>query len=261
MTIYTKMIVAAVTACASVSFGAQVLKFDSANYINPTAEPWLGTWSDTSGLANNAKSPNSWNRATVIGATPTGQPSLKGDNNFNLLLATPVKLTDFTVVTVLKTASYGGDQTIFGGANGAMALRVDGADTGNGRLTFTKVGQWDPVTSTGPLTTGVWHVLSMTYGLDAITMRIDGVAQVLGSKAYLAGVDGFGPILSIGNSTGNYAFQGELAAVYMYDTVLDQTSLTTVENGLTATYVGVPEPTMLSFLGLTAMGLIRRRSR
>ena len=271
MTGYTKMIVAAVTACASMSFGAQILKLDSENYIDPTGNPWLGTWSDTSGQLNDAKSAGWWERPTVIpGGTPTGKPSLQGSTSFKLQLATPVQLTDFTVVTVLKTGSTTDSQVIFGGATtvpesapgagdatpGALALRVDGADTGNGRLTLTKVGAWDPVTSNGPLTTGVWHVLSMTYGSGAITMRIDGVAQQLGAAAYITDV---GPVRFIGSNSNGSFFQGELAAVYLYNTVLDQTSLTSVENTLTATYV--PEPTMLGVVGLTAMGLMRRRSR
>ncbi|MFA7236853.1 MAG: LamG-like jellyroll fold domain-containing protein [Phycisphaeraceae bacterium] len=249
---------------------ALVLKLDAANY---SITAGVGTWTDTSGNNNHAKTPaNVVNPPVVVpaiqaGATPSGAAALTFNptsGTSSLRLQTILNSAAFTtsptltIVMVVKSdPSHGTNKAVTGKSDvpGGVALRINGlANNSDGHLdeglTLTRVNQADITTQASVVDPLSYHVISMTVNNnDKIVFRVDGTqvkSQTIGSLPAFTGIN----LIGSADGGNGQQFYGSLAALYIYDTALDTTTLQGVESGLTTTYL-VPEP---ATLGLMALG-------
>ena len=241
--------------------GALLRQFDSANYDLAS-----GRWSDTSDgstVADNTNDAfNGYAPGLVAGATLSGQSALSFNGSQNLIIGgfndgsgtgIPISPTStFTLFAVVKPTTGG---TILAGNGGSLQYRLSGS-----KQESLRAGQASQGASNTVLPTDSFSIISLTFtngSNPSGTFYLNNVAD--GSFTASGGVYGYMTFIGAKDNSGAERYNGQIAAVRIYDTVLDSTERTAVFSSLAATYV--PEPVSLSVFGLLGAGLLCRRRR
>ncbi|MDR1280137.1 MAG: LamG domain-containing protein [Opitutaceae bacterium] len=252
-----------------------VLFLDGAGYSCLPGDSAGGTWVDRSASHNNAVSQNYWlSPALKTNATPNGKNSVdfynngyRNDSEGDLAWAKPLKLATaldsaafttaptFTLTFLAKIDAPTGTNPVmlFGTTtSGALAYRINTAGT----QTLTRYGTGDvansPATEGNVYTFGTWAIFTVTYDYQAGTRMYLNDKMVWSNTAL--NISFTASALTLIGST---PFQGEIAAVKVYDSVLSTGQLTADYTALIASYItaapetpAVPEPeNTAAFLG------------
>lgn len=137
-------------------------------------------------------------------------------SQFTISVWTSLSSTPGTTVIAGSGGYYGGvsgEGALGTGYNGNNVFSFGGACCG--RLDATA----------NPLQTNKWYHLVGTYDAGAIVLYINGVAVVSGTESF-----GQTPEFGIGGYSGQVLFDGEISNVQVYNTSLDQNSVTTLYN-------------------------------
>ena len=223
---------------------ALVLQFDSVNYA-------AGTWTDTSGNANNATQSTGGLRPTLVwSATPGGKPALQFDGADDFLslttaLSSPAfttspNLTFVTVVKNYKADTSGGTFTsTFIGNWGAASLSmnsgsgVGGVVPGQGRIYLSTPGIGGGGYSDF-VAKNQWMIYAGTYDGSAGKFYTNGVQVTTGFFSALAPPN---PVTTIGGFASPGGFlEGQMAALYVYDAALGGAAVGTISSQLYETY-------------------------
>ena len=238
-----------------------VLQYDSANYNYA-----LGTWTDTAS-GNNATQTGTARPTLVPGATPNGQAAL----NFNPAASQWLNLTTslsspafegtptFSIMVVAKpnynnNSSRG--QFIVGG-NDSISYAVEGYSAVNAQhLEGFQVGP--PGGTTSSMGLG-WNVFAVTYDGATADFYKNG-AQVYS----VATVGTFSSPLTM-ISTPSYTatpFDGQMAALQVYNTALSSGQIATFSTALATEYIDIiPEPSTVLLFGMGGLLMWIRRRR
>lgn len=157
----------------------------------------------------------------------------------------------------------------WGGATpGAFHL---GFNAGDGRISnYVSVPTVGPAVDPGVLSLGAWHHIALTYdgGAGTQTLYVDGSA--VGSAAASGSLTAIGTLMGIGVKLDDTQvgpdggapgfWDGKIDDLAFWDNTLTPAAVLAIKNnGDLGIGVGVPEPASAAFLGLAALGLVRRR--
>jgi uncharacterized Zn-binding protein involved in type VI secretion len=195
------------------------------------------TWTDVSGLGNNATASGAPIYKTGV---LNAQPVVRFDGNSwfttaNLSTQFPTATTGF-IVTTINSDSY----TLFHANNDVDEWWRFGGQSYPGFFRSSRLNAYCPMPNSGS------HLFAITSSASAWEMSINGASQGVAGGAYSAA-----GALMIGNSPRNRKLTGDIAEIIIYDRVLSGSEANQVgvylatKYGLSTTY-GAP-PTVLSF--------------
>lgn len=246
------------------------VQFDSLDYSGLST----GIWLDSSGNGNNATQTNPAQRPSLLSkATPSAAASLlfpnaSAPNTTGLSLTTALSSPQFTsaprftaIVVAKSNPANPGAKAFFGGNNGSPALRINGvANNSSGLqregLDFSSLNTAYVATADSCIDPTMFHVFAMTVdsSQNNVTVRVDGknvISSPLNGRTFPSGISSIG---SGALGLASQGFDGQIAAVYLYDRVLSLWEIQAVEtmlasgcvpqiNGLYNGYLGTP-PTL-----------------
>lgn len=261
-------------AWGSTASAALILNYEAANYsiVDNGNGTSTATWVNTGTAGSAYNSTNTLSNTLLAafptinaGATPNGSIAIgfgisPFGGRYAAMDATYTVPTEFSMFAVVQSPGSGSAQVLLGAGSGTggATFRLDG---GSNLLTLTKRNIADVGTSTSGFNTSDFHIIGYTYSTTtgAYNFYVDGVNVGSGTNALTFNQ----PWQLIGTGVGNtLPFLGQMAALQVYDTVLDSTGVANVTTSLTNVYL-IPEPSTYTLIGLGLAGLwvLRRRAR
>jgi hypothetical protein len=237
------------------SHAALLLDYDAANFNTGT-----GVWTDTSGNADNAISVGGNGSPTLTpNATPTGQPALTFAPGRELALTSFILTPAFSSSPsfTLLAVERGPGMLLSGYGTGDLGWRINAGLGYKSELTAMNVADIGP--SASVVNPADFHLFGVTYDGTTTRFFLDGVADgtAVNSLTFPGGI----VYIGVDGGFGSNPFQGDLAALEVYDTVLSGGALASAQSALMGTYIeAVPEPGTLLF-GVALVGIVASRRR
>jgi hypothetical protein len=240
-----------VSGCLPLLHADLVLRLRAADYV-----PGTGTWTDTSGMGNDATAPSAAATPTLqLNQGPNNASAVRFDGNDSLNLASSISETaagaGFTAFALIRPDGIG---TLFAGQAGSFQWRVAGTGVQQAlRSSQAGLGFGSAVLPAGS---------SAAFSL--LSVRVNGSGVVDGYR-YNGVSDGDTtgsafPVVTTGigrKFTGaTEFFTGDIVELRIYDNQLSLSEIMNVENQLM-----IPEPSSLALLGLGALLLLCNRAR
>ncbi len=197
----------------------------------------VSEWDDCSGNGNNATQSTDANQPTFVSNSMNGNPVIRFDGNSSKLTLPVssnlgIQSNPYEMFMVAKSSSSNTQFLIAGGANEQFEYHLNGGTQG---------ARFIPITSTyldegssGTYTDGNAHVFSERASSGGGAIRVDGNDGVTSSANILSSNSG---ALQLGvRSDGTNYFNGDIAEVILYNTVLSSSDRNTVEQYLASRY-------------------------
>lgn len=217
------IIVGLLLGMASTVCADEVLELKSANY-----DPIAGVWSDSSGLGNDALVTTS-SPSLTPGATKNGSAVVTFDGTNFLMLTPGISASGFTCFAYVRP-NPGDSRTIVGGGTGSFQYRIGGDGFGDKQevlqRNLVRLGE-----STTDVSTTDFSIISVTYAGGGGSFRLAEAGDGAPRNLFYAATN----LVGAASGPGEF-YNGDIAEIRIYNTVLSDADRATIEEQIRQTY-------------------------